>query len=127
MIITYNNYYCFVFCDKVSSNDKKIVRDKCTAMCIQDLRPFNIVNGTGFQDLIKCCVEMGAKYGQNINLVEILPSARTISNNIENLMIVGQPRIKNILSNIDKMSITLDFSDRQFQKKLLLGRYSPLY
>lgn len=43
-------------------------------MCIQDLRPFSVVNGIGFREVIKCAVELGSNYDSNIDVAEKLPS-----------------------------------------------------
>ena len=54
---------------------KKETIDKLIDFCSKDLRPFNIIEGDGFKQLIKHFIKIGAKYG-NIDVNEILPSKK---------------------------------------------------
>ena len=54
---------------------KKETTDKLIDFCSKDLRPFNIIEGDGFKQLIQHFIKIGAKYG-NIDVNEILPSKK---------------------------------------------------
>ncbi|CAM4514069.1 unnamed protein product [Leuciscus chuanchicus] len=52
-------------------------------MCSQDLRPFAVVEGKGFTNVAQELLDIGAKYGSNVQVEDILPCARTVSRHVE--------------------------------------------
>uniref|UniRef100_A0A3B3BG73 BED-type domain-containing protein n=1 Tax=Oryzias melastigma TaxID=30732 RepID=A0A3B3BG73_ORYME len=68
---------------KLPSGVKSHLADKIARMCSQDLRPFAIVEGKGFIKVAQEMLDIGAKYGSNIQVEDILPSARTVSRHVE--------------------------------------------
>jgi hypothetical protein len=72
------------------------------------LRPFNFIDGEGFQCLAQQFINIGATYG-NINFKHIKPSKNTISNYLYNIYNeIEDSAIKNI-ENITGVGITCDF------------------
>lgn len=53
--------------------------------CIQNCRPFQIVEDNGLNQLVEFMVSVGAKYGANVDVKKLLPHSTTISRNICNL------------------------------------------
>ncbi|RXN03372.1 complement C3-like protein [Labeo rohita] len=49
----------------------------------QDLRPFAVVEGKGFTNVAQELLDIGAKYGSNVQVEDILPCARTVSRHVE--------------------------------------------
>lgn len=45
----------------ISSIDMQKIKDSAVAFVSKDLRPFEALNGTGFHQMIKMCVQIGAK------------------------------------------------------------------
>lgn len=65
-----------------SKGVKKETIEKLIDFCAKDLRPFNIIEGDGFKELIQHFIKIDAKYG-NIDVNKIIPSRKTISNRVE--------------------------------------------
>lgn len=62
---------------------KSRLTDKIACMCSQDLRPFAVVEGKGFTNVAQELLDIGAKYGSNVQVEDILPCARTVSRHVE--------------------------------------------
>lgn len=69
-----------------SSAEKSFLKEKLTKeivkWCVADIRPFKIIEGTGFQNFVQELIRIGSEKG-NINFSEILPSPRTISRHVD--------------------------------------------
>lgn len=65
----------------ISSSDKKNVKDAAVKFCTKDLRPFESLNGDGFFDVVRTCIQIGAKYGilEDEDIKSLLPSPATAS------------------------------------------------
>ncbi|RXN36597.1 trace amine-associated receptor 13c-like protein [Labeo rohita] len=68
---------------KLPSGVKSRLTDKIARMCSQDLRPFAVVEGKGFTNVAQELLDIGAKYGSNVQVEDILPCARTVSRHVE--------------------------------------------
>lgn len=53
--------------------------NKITRMCGIDLRPFAVVDGKGFINVMQETIDIGAKYGNNVETQDILPYGCTVS------------------------------------------------
>lgn len=102
---------------KIEKFDQKLVLNKCTNFCIQDLRPFSIVNGNGFQELIETCIKMGAKYGEHIDVKSMLPDPTTISNSLDDLMKRVKELITHELADSLKLAVTTDLWSDDYKRK----------
>ncbi len=58
------------------------VTSKLVDLCVNDLRPFHIVKGSGFIEYSQYLINIGAKYGV-IDVGSILCDDRTISRNVD--------------------------------------------
>lgn len=105
----------------VSTTDKKKILQASTKMCIQDLSPFTIVEGTGFVELTKICVEMGAKYGEHVNVKDMLSAATTVGYTVDSIVEKMIPLIKTDLQSALNFGCTTDVWTDDFQKRSFLG------
>lgn len=78
----------------VSATDKNESIEKCTSWIIEDCQPFSAVNGTGFMKLVKFFIKIGATYGENVDVENLLPDATTISRNVKKLADEKKNRIQ---------------------------------
>ena len=62
---------------KIPQAVKIKVTDACVQFVAGDIRPFSAVEGVEFQNLIDCCIEVGAGYGK-VKSSELLPSRNTV-------------------------------------------------
>lgn len=62
---------------------KKVV-EKCTTLCVRDLRSFETVAGDGFLSLAQYFIDVGAEYGK-VNASNIVPHPTTISRNVHKI------------------------------------------
>ena len=60
---------------------KKRMTRLCVKLCGKDSRPFNVVSGEGFKDLLQECIRIGATHGE-VDVRDILPTPRTVSRNV---------------------------------------------
>ncbi len=58
------------------------MKDAIVKMCIDDIRPFNIVNGLGLHNLIDRAVALGATFGV-YDAHNLLPDATTVSRHVD--------------------------------------------
>lgn len=69
----------------VDQNTKTKTTEIVTNWAIENCRPFKIVNDTRLRHLIQHCIEIGATFGQNVNIETLVPHPTTISNNLAKL------------------------------------------
>ncbi|RXN09856.1 Transposable element Hobo transposase [Labeo rohita] len=96
---------------KLLSGVKSRLTDKIARMCSQDLRPFAVVEGKGFTNVAQELLNIGAKYGSNVQVEDILPCARTVSRHVEGEYV--------------KIKLLVMEEFRQYtDKRLSVGRFS---
>jgi len=71
-------------------------------------RPFSLVEGNGFITLAKKLVAIGAKYGSNVNVEELLPCATTVSRHLASVVAREKDIMIAKLAQIAKFGITTD-------------------
>lgn len=91
---------------------KKLVTEKLVEFCAKDMRPFSIVEGEGFRNLVQFLWSMGAIYGNQItDITCILPHPTTISRNVaaikEEMMQAVIPIVKSAIEH-DECSASTD-------------------
>lgn len=69
----------------VDSETKATTTKILTQWTIQNCRPFQIVKDIGLHRLILHCIQLGARFGEDICIESLLPHQTTISNNIAEL------------------------------------------
>jgi hypothetical protein len=87
---------------------KKSVAEAAALCCAIDMRPFNLINGEGFQYLAKSLIKVGAECGKNVKISDVIPSRFTVSRNVDiNYKLIFE-KVKNELSKIDYFGATAD-------------------
>ena len=61
---------------------KDYIIDKCVDFVCKDIRPFNAINGPGFQELVQALINVGVQYGQ-VRASEVLPDCTTVSDHVD--------------------------------------------
>lgn len=87
---------------EILNKEKKIITEKIVEFCALDVRPFEIIKGKGFVNLVQYFISVGARYGE-VDVTTILPHPTTISRNVsdvktkkhEELFPIIQKAIKN--------------------------------
>lgn len=64
---------------QINSEDRNACVETFMNFIVEDCRPFSSVEGKGFRKMIEKCVQMGAKYGANIDFEQLIPTAKTLS------------------------------------------------
>lgn len=88
--------------------DKKKVLKAAVNLCVKDVKPFSIIEGSGMKEYTKSCIEIGAKYGKHVSLNSMLPCSNTISNNVTELYNKLIPIIRSELELLENMAATTD-------------------
>lgn len=83
---------------------KKLMTKKLVEFCAKDMRPFEIVEGEGFRQLVQFIWSVGAIHGNEItDVTSILPHPTTISRNVaaikEDMIKRVIPEVKNSMEN----------------------------
>ena len=60
---------------------KQDTTEKCVTLCCKDIRPYDVVAGDGFVNIVQHFVNLGAKYGR-FNVKDVLPHPTTVSRNV---------------------------------------------
>lgn len=75
---------------KLHFNDKQLIpahikqetTEKCVEVCCLDIRPYDLVAGRGFVDILQHFVNVAAKYGK-FDVKDVLPHPTTVSRHVE--------------------------------------------
>jgi len=108
----------------VDADDKKAAAECCVRWITEDCRPFSSVNGSGFSKLVKFFIKIGAKYGDNIDIGDLLPDATTISRNVKKLAEEKKNEIKTEITDVIKSggaSATIDLWTDNYVHRHFLG------
>lgn len=65
----------------VPADVKEKVTTACARLCAKDMRPFDVVSGSGFKAVAEELIQIGAKYGK-VNAEDILPHPTTVSRKV---------------------------------------------
>lgn len=108
---------------KVSNADKECFLLACSQWVVQDCRPFSIVDGEGFKKVVESLLNIGTKYGNNLDVSDMVPNSRTISRRISDLAEDKRIKIKEELKiaiTSGTASITSDLWTDNFVKRNFL-------
>lgn len=64
--------------DGMKRAEKKVVAEALGDMCVEDMRPFSLVEGSGFLKASQALINVGAKHGK-VDARDVLPGRTTIS------------------------------------------------
>jgi len=108
----------------VSENDKKVAIEKCTQWVVQDCRPFSAVTGAGFKNLVKFFLQIGAIYGEQVDVDDLLPDPTTLSrkakSDAEEKRSLISSEIKKAVDS-GRASATVDMWTDQYVQRNFLG------
>ena len=78
---------CFFFSAankiQIGADVKKNLLDDIVKWMAKDCRPFAAISGTGFKSLAQAFIKIGAKYGENVDIDDLLPDETTVSRNLK--------------------------------------------
>jgi hypothetical protein len=95
---------------KPTTNETNIKSDLIKFIVLfiaRDMRPISIINGHGFRQLTQHLLSIGSK-NPNIPLNNILPTNKTISNNIPHIYDVIKTNVINELQDINAIGMSCD-------------------
>lgn len=99
-------------------NETKLIFSK---LILEDRLPITTLKGQGFQEVLCYCTMLGAKYGNNLNIKNIIPDTTTMSLYLEEMFKAKKSKIINeILENSKTAAITIDFLTDVVVKKQFL-------
>lgn len=101
---------------EISAEDKKKVLLACVEWSVTDFKSFNSVAGEGFQLYTEKILEIGKKYGSNVDVKHMLPHPTSVSNNIVSCVQKIMPKIIAEISNVTSAGITSDMWTDSFKK-----------
>lgn len=108
---------------QVNTEDKNACFEVFMDFLIEDCRPFSTVEGSGFRKMIAKCLKIGAKYGDNVDLEYLIPSARTLSRKTKTIAEEQKqaikPHIQDLVSN-GGAAVTIDLWTDNFVKRNFL-------
>lgn len=86
---------CYIKMKEAEENQLSLIkvdeqsRSKCLRACmnwsIQDCRPFLAVDGQGFKETVAYFLEVGEKYGRNVDIDHLIPHPTKISRNLNEM------------------------------------------
>ncbi|XP_065366938.1 uncharacterized protein LOC135959794 [Calliphora vicina] len=106
---------------RVTEEDKQEAIDACTTWLIEDCLPFTAIDGTGFLEMVNLFLKIGARYGTNIDINDLLPDPSTLSSRITQTDQENENKEKSEIDNISfcTMNDTLMDADDLDLKNLL--------
>lgn len=93
--------------NEVSKEDKRAIADSIAFFCASDLRPFHIVEGQGFIDMIQAIIKLASVKGQ-MDAAKLLPTADTVKNHLNTLDKNMRTNLRNHLLSIPSINATTD-------------------
>lgn len=106
---------------RVPTIEKDAVKEAITKMTISDLTPFKFAEKSGFKNVVQVLIQLGAKFGSNIDIDFLLPSAKTVSTNVENLYNSHFPVLKEKLKKLPFKSYTTDLWSDNYKRLSYIG------
>lgn len=108
---------------EVDAATKKKTIQILTEWSIENCRPFKIVADSGFEKVGKHLVSVGARYGPNVDLNDLLPHPTTISRNIGKVYKNYFEKIKSEIAQIKSVGfgLTSDLWTDDFLKKTYIS------
>uniref|UniRef100_A0A3B3T3J7 BED-type domain-containing protein n=1 Tax=Paramormyrops kingsleyae TaxID=1676925 RepID=A0A3B3T3J7_9TELE len=106
------------FDKKPSSADKVKFKESCAFFVASDIRPYNIVAGPGFAQLIQTAIDIGASRGK-IDASELIPDRRTVGRCTSELANRALEKLSKLLDNNDFSNggvITADMWSDDYRK-----------
>jgi len=87
---------------------KSDIADVDIVMCATDIRPFDIVEGAGFQQFCRKILQIGKKYRDGIDIKQLLPAPRTVARHVPDMKAKMKDELIHKLHMLLSFGITLD-------------------
>jgi len=102
---------------------KNAVTEAMTRWVIEACRPFAIVEDKSFHDVLQSYVNIGVKFGSNVNIKQSIPHSTTIARNINGIFQKCFESVKESmrLAKETGFSLTCDMWSDSFQNKHFLA------
>lgn len=108
----------------VSTPDKTEALSVLSKWVVEDCRPFSSVSGSGFKEMVKFFIKIGATYGECVDVDDMLPDATTIARKCQKEADEKRAEISQELNKIVSsggVSITMDLWTDNYVKRTFLG------
>lgn len=108
---------------KTVTKEKQIITHKVVEFCARDVRPYEIITGQGFLNLVQYFVSIGAKYGE-IDVKTVLPHPTTVSRHVSDVRDEMQAKVLPIIEeaiNKGECAATTDGWSDNYKKKYYLS------
>ena len=89
---------------QLTPTDRAAVSECIVRFCARDI---NVVEGQGFKEVAQKLIHLGAKYG-DIQASDVLPSGRTLSRHVGDIVTKERDALKSKLIGIDRFGVTTD-------------------
>lgn len=86
---------------------KKTITEVAAICSAKDCLPFAFIEGNGFKLLAQSLIDIGAEFG-HVDANQLLPVGTTVRRTMERIFTDLSDKLKNILSQLDVCSFTLD-------------------
>jgi hypothetical protein len=70
---------------KISSETKRSITDALAGFCALDMRPFEIVNGSGFEQFCQTILDIGRRSSDRIEACQLIPDSTTVSRRVQSM------------------------------------------
>lgn len=124
-----NRHKCFNLASQntsskqVNAEDKQEAINACTTWIIEDCRPFTAIEGSGFRKMVHFFIKIGSRYGENVDIDDLLPDPSTLSRRITKTAQEKKNEVKSKISKIvsdGKSSITIDLWQDNYVRRNFL-------
>lgn len=114
---------CNVALKKIGDAEKQTFLLACSQWVVEDCRPFSAVDGEGFKKVVEALLTIGTKYGNHLDISDMVPDSITISRRINNIADEKRLKFKDELRmaiESGTASITSDLWTDDFVKRKFL-------
>lgn len=94
-----------------------------TKWSVENCRPFKISTDSGFRNVAEFLIEIGSKYGPNVDIESLVPHPTTISRNIDSLYTCHFNELKSEIESVKDLgfALTTDLWSDSYLKKSFLS------
>lgn len=108
----------------VTPDEKRAAIDACVAWVTEDCQTFSAMNGAGFRNIAKFLIKIGAKYGESIDIEDMLPDSTTVSRATQKIADEKKAEIKDEIAKIANSggaTATIDLWTDNYVRRNFLG------
>lgn len=108
----------------VTAADRQEAINTCVEWIIEDCRPFSSISVLGFMKIAKFFINIGATYGENVDVTDLLPDPTIISRNVQKAAEEKRKIISNEIRDVVNSggaTATVDMWSDNYVKRNFLG------